>query len=68
MQLGRRLMVSNRHRSVRKGVILFFTYLLLFAAIVFMIEIVFILFGVGDTFVPWFHKLLTDASGIFHWI
>ena len=55
-------MISNRHKSVRKGFILFFTYLLLFAAVVFTIEMIFILFGVGDIFFPWIHKLVT----IFH--
>jgi hypothetical protein len=59
-------MISNRHRSVRKGFILFFTYLLLLAAAVFTIEMVFILFGVGDIFFPWVHKLFTAFHHIRH--
>jgi hypothetical protein len=59
-------MISNRHRSVRNGFILFFTYLLLLAAVVFTIEIIFIFFGVGDIFFPWIHKFFALFQHFWH--
>jgi len=64
MRLVHRIFVSNRHKSVRKGIIHFLTYLLLFAALILILELVLILFGVGDIFLPWIYKGLSSADFI----
>ena len=51
-------MISNRSKSVRKGFILFLTNLLLFAGLVFTIEIALILLGIGNIFLPWTRQAL----------
>ena len=49
---GKLLMISRRHRSVRKTVIFLFTNLLILAGLIFTLEIVLILLGVGDVIIP----------------
>ena len=56
--IGQRLVISNRHKSVRKGIIFFFTNLLLFAGLVFAVEIALILLGIGNIFLPWTRQAL----------
>jgi hypothetical protein len=51
--LTKRLFVSNRNRSLRQGLILLFTYTLIIGGIVFLLEIILILLGIGDIFLPW---------------
>ncbi|NLD99131.1 MAG: hypothetical protein GX640_04600 [Fibrobacter sp.] len=65
LSLGRRLMISNTNHSVRHGFILFFTYLLLAGGVIFSFEIILILLGVGDVFIPWTNKVLQLILRIF---
>lgn len=62
--LGKRLMISNKNRSVRQGVIYLFTNLLLLSGIVFTLEIVLILLGIGDIFIPLTQRALGFLSGL----
>jgi hypothetical protein len=64
LALGRRLMISNRHRSVRQSLILFFTNFLLFAGVVFTIEIILILLGVVNVPLPLTHRSVDIISRI----
>lgn len=56
--IGQRLMISNRNRSVRQSLIFIFTNILLLAGIIFTVEIVLILCGVGDVFLPMTYKAI----------
>ena len=56
--IGQRILISNRHQSVRKGFIFFITNLMLFVAIVFAVEIALILLGMGNIFIPWTRQAL----------
>jgi hypothetical protein len=56
--IGQRIMISNRHNSVRKGVIFLVSNLLLFAGLVFAVEIALILLGIGNVFLPWTRQAL----------
>lgn len=49
---GKLLVVSNKHRMIRKSVIFLFTNLLIVAGLLFSLEIVLILLGVGDIILP----------------
>lgn len=51
-------MISNRHRTVRQGVILLLSNLLLVAGFIFAIEIVLILLGIGNIILPWTRQAL----------
>lgn len=59
MLVCNRLLISNRHKSVRNGLVHFFTWLLLIAAVVLIFELVLILFGVGDIFLPWLSRFFS---------
>lgn len=52
IQLGGLLLFNKRHKSVRASIIFLLTNFLLFAGIVFTAEIILILLGVGNVFVP----------------
>lgn len=56
--IGQRLMISNRHQSVRKGFLFFMSNFLLFAGIVFAVEIALIFLGIGNVFLPWTRQAL----------
>lgn len=45
---------------MRNGVVHFFTWLFLIAAIVLIFELILILFGVGDVFLPWLTRFFTE--------
>lgn len=62
--IGQRLVISNRHNSVRKGFIFFMTNLLLFAALVFAVEIALILLGIGNIFLPWTRQALNFLNSL----
>jgi hypothetical protein len=51
-RVGKRLLISKRRQSVRGTVIFAFTHLLLFIGIVFAIELVLLLLGANDIYVP----------------
>lgn len=51
-RFGKLLMISRRHRNVRKSVIFLFKNLLILAGLIFTLEIVLILLGVGDIILP----------------
>jgi hypothetical protein len=63
--LSRRLMISNRDRSVRQWLILLLTYILLAGGLIFTIEIVLILLGTGDVFIPWTNKIIGQLHHFF---
>jgi hypothetical protein len=52
LQLGGLLFFNKRHKSIRRGIIFLLTNFLLFAGIVFTVEIILIFLGVGNIFVP----------------
>ena len=58
LEIGQRLMISNRSNSVRKSVIIFFTNFLLLAGLLFTVEIALILLGIGNVFLPWTRQAL----------
>jgi hypothetical protein len=58
LALGHRLVISNKSKSVRKGFLLFCTNCLLFAGLVFTVEIALILLGIGNIFLPWTRQAL----------
>ncbi|MFP4162623.1 MAG: hypothetical protein ACLFQB_10685 [Chitinispirillaceae bacterium] len=64
-RIGKRLMISKRKRSVRGEVIFILTHLLLLAGIVFALEIVLILLGVEDMYIPFLHNVLDLIGGLF---
>lgn len=51
--IGQRIFISSRHRTVRHGVMLAIGNLFLFAGLLFAAEIALILLGVGNIFLPW---------------
>ncbi len=63
-RIGKRLMISKRNRNVRGWIIFLFTHFLLLAGIVFSIEIILILLGVGDIFIPFSGKIFKLLSGL----
>jgi hypothetical protein len=60
----RRLIISQRSKSVRQSLIYLFTHLLLLAGVVFTFEIILILLGVGNIFLPVTHKAMGFISGL----
>ncbi len=58
LEFGQRLFISNRSNSVRHGFILLLTNLMLFAGLLFAVEIVLILLGIGNIFLPWTRQAL----------
>jgi hypothetical protein len=56
--LGQKILISNRHNSVRKGFVLFMSNFILFAGILFAVEIAVILLGIGNIFLPWTRQAL----------
>ena len=53
LSIGQRLVISKRDSSVRQGFILFLTNILLLSGLIFLVEIVLIILGVGNIFIPW---------------
>ena len=51
-RIGKRILISKRRQSVRGTVIFAFTHLLLFIGIVFAVELVLLLLGANDIYVP----------------
>ncbi len=60
--IGQRLVISNRHKSVRRSLIFLTTNLLVFAALVFAVEIALILLGIGNIFLPWTRQALNALN------
>lgn len=56
--LSHKIIISNRHNSVRRGFVLFMTNFFLFAGILFAVEIAVILLGIGNVFLPWTRQAL----------
>jgi hypothetical protein len=52
IQIGGLLLFNKRHKRVRESLIFLLTNFLLLAGIVFTVEIILILLGVGNVFVP----------------
>ncbi len=52
LNLSNMLIISRKSKSVRKGVLVFFNNILVFAAIIFTLEIILIFLGIGDIFIP----------------
>ncbi len=52
VKVGNLLVISRRHRRVRKTVMFLFTNLLILAGLIFTLEIVLIFLGVGDVILP----------------
>jgi len=61
--LGKRLLISNRRRSVRGSVIFFLAHLLLFAGIAFAAEIMLLMLGVWDIHVPFIGQVMRILGG-----
>ena len=51
-RMGKRLLISKRRQSVRGTIIFAFTHLLLFIGIVFAVELVLLMLGANDIYVP----------------
>jgi len=51
-RIGKRILISKRRQSVRGTVIFAFTHLLLFIGIVFAVELVLLLLGANEIYVP----------------
>jgi hypothetical protein len=60
--IGQRLVISNRHKSVRGSLIFLTTNLMVFAALVFAVEIALILLGIGNIFLPWTRQALNALN------
>ena len=58
LEIGQRLIISNRHSSVRRGFVLLMANLFLLAGLVFAVEIALILLGIGNIFLPWTRQAL----------
>jgi hypothetical protein len=56
--IGGRIFMHQQHRSVRQWVLVLCGNLLLFAGLVFVVEIVLIFLGMGNVFLPWTHQVL----------
>ncbi len=52
VNVGNMLVISRKHRRVRKSVIFLFTNLLILAGLIFTLEVVLIFLGVGDVIIP----------------
>lgn len=66
LRIGKRLMISKRNRSVRGEIVFLFTHLLLLAGIIFTLEIILILMGMGNVFIPFTQKLLNFIVGMLY--
>jgi hypothetical protein len=58
LEIGQRLIISNRRSSVRHGFVLIMANLFLLAGLVFAVEIALILLGIGNIFLPWTRQAL----------
>jgi hypothetical protein len=56
-QIGGLVLFNKRHNRVRASIIFLLTNFLLFAGIVFTVEIILILLGMGNVFVPITHRV-----------
>jgi len=64
LNIGWRLMISKRHRSVRQSLILLITNFFILSGVVFTVEIVFILLGIGNISFPLTRRSLEIISRI----
>lgn len=60
LNIGRFLVFSRRNKNIRGGLLPIFTNLLLIASVIFSVEILLIVLGIGEIFLP----LTTAASSI----
>jgi hypothetical protein len=58
LEIGQRLIISNRRSSVRRGFVLIMANLFLLAGLVFAVEIALILLGIGNIILPWTRQAL----------
>jgi hypothetical protein len=65
LRLGNRLMVSRRKKCVRGSLLWLFSHLMVSAAVVFLIELIVILLGLGDVFLPLKHETFALLSRLF---
>jgi hypothetical protein len=65
MLIGQRLMISDKHRTVRQSFIFVLVNMLLFGGIVFILEVILIVLGVGGVFIPWSHTAISYLRAIF---
>jgi hypothetical protein len=52
LRFGRAIVISRRHKRVRNGLIFFFRHFFLVVSALFVMELLVILLGVGNIFLP----------------
>jgi hypothetical protein len=57
LHLGEILFFTGKHKSVRGGILFLFANLLLFASLIFIVEIVLIFSGMDNFFIPLTHTI-----------
>ncbi len=65
MRLGKRLFISKRNQCIRGGVVAFLTHALVVVGVLFALELVVILFGLHDVFLPLTQETLGFLSKFF---
>ena len=58
LEIGQRIIISNRHSSIRRGFLLIMGNLFLLAGLLFAVEIALILLGIGNIILPWTRQSL----------
>ncbi|KMQ50298.1 hypothetical protein CHISP_2767 [Chitinispirillum alkaliphilum] len=56
--MSKRLLISKRRGRVRSSVLYLFTSMLLLAAVIFLVEVILIVLGTENIFVPFTHNLV----------
>ena len=56
--VAERIFMNQGHRSIRQWVVFVTCNLLLFAGLIFAVEVVLIFLGMGNVFLPWTHQVL----------
>jgi hypothetical protein len=65
VRFAKRLLLSRRHKCVRRSVVLAVTNFLFLAGFIFALEIVIIVLGVGNIFLPFTHNALSFFTELF---
>jgi|WetSurMetagenome_2_1015567.scaffolds.fasta_scaffold1167267_2 hypothetical protein len=64
IRLGKGLIFSRRHKSVRGGVLFLFSNLLVIGSVIFLIAIVLIFLGMDNFFIPLTHAISEFLSKV----
>ena len=65
LRLGKRLVISRRNKCLRTSFVVLVTNLMIIAALIFTVELAFILLGLGNIFFPFHHHTLEILLKLF---